>query len=428
MLIVPRASVRVNLAIAILLTVVLSWILSTGITNYFNYLSLRSLRKQMMGNPDIYRRPIAEPKFGIMQFLIGPTPSLEGPGPGRGPGFGRPPGMRMGQGGPPGGRPGWRRSPPPSPVDQLKWLVLRLALALGLSSLAGIWLGRRFTRPLAELAKGADAFHAGDFGFRIPAEERNEFGSVATAMNEMARQVSDHINELEEDAERRRQFLADVAHELRSPVTTMRTMAGALQDGVADDPERTKRAISALVRTSERLLRLVLELMELAKLDLMELPLNRQSVDLRDLAESAVQSREAEAVAAGIKLNSVVSQSAIVANVDPDRIVQVIDNLLDNAIGYAGEGAEVSVVLEDGDPVRITISDTGRGIPASDLPRVTDSFYRADPARTPSDSHFGLGLSIARRLVEAHGGSLTVSSEEGRGTTVVVSLPATTSR
>jgi len=121
----------------------------------------------------------------------------------------------------------------------------------------GKWLSARFTRPLTELSAGASAYHAGDFGYRIPTPGNDEFTDVARAMNEMAERVSDQIADLEGDAERRRQFLADVAHELRSPVTTMRTMAGALSEGLANDPQRSSRAVEALVRTSERLLRLV---------------------------------------------------------------------------------------------------------------------------------------------------------------------------
>jgi signal transduction histidine kinase len=441
MFIVPKASVRVNLAIAILLTVVLSWILSTGITNYFNYLSLRALHQQMISHPNIYSRPIPQPRFGIMEFLTGRSPLPPDRPPPQSPGSepgGPPPGFEPGpppSGGPetappegtnpgPGPADGQMGGPPLLPPDraELRMLLLRFVVALGMASLAGVWLGRRFTRPLTQLAKGADAFQSGNLGYRIPTGGRNEFAAVANAMNEMARQVSIHISKLEDDAERRRQFLADIAHELRSPVTTMRTMAGALQDGVAGDPQRTQRAVSALVRTSERLLRLVLEL---AKLDLNELPLSIKRVDLRELAESVVHSRESEAASAGITLHPVVSPHAVMALLDPDRMTQVIDNVLDNAISYAGEGAEVSVVLQDGDPIMITTSDTGKGIAPDDLPRISDSFYRADAARTPGDFHFGLGLSIARRLVEAHGGSLTVSSEEGKGTTVEIAIPRT---
>lgn len=417
MLSVLRGSVRANLVLVILVTILLSWVLSGGIASYMGYLGTRALYQEMVKHPELYPQPIPEPEFGIRQFLEGRPP-----GPGR-PGRQRPgPEYRRGNDlqGPRQPNPG----PPPRRRFEPGWLILRLSVALGLATLAGVLLGRRFTRPLTQLAEGAEAFHRGDFEYRIPTEGENEFTAVANSMNEMARRVSEQINSLEADAERRRQFMADIAHELRSPVTTMRTMAGALKDGLAEDPERKERAVSALVDTSERLLRLVRDLMELAKLDLNELSLDRRETDLNELALSVIHSYEADALAAGVTLHPPVSTTSVKAVVDPDRIVQVFGNIVENAISYAGKGAEVRFSIEAGEPIRVTVQDTGAGIPSRDLPYIFDSFYRADTARTPGESHSGLGLSIARRLMEAHGGTLDVSSEEGRGTTVMMTLPS----
>lgn len=442
MLIVPKASVRTDLTIAILVTVVLSWIISSGIANYFNYLGVVSFRQEMISHPDIYRTPIPEPRFGIREFLMGrpPFPRVQ-----REPGFAGPPDRlpapspgppgrlappmppRFGPPGQPGPPPGLARppmqGPPPRDISEPNGLLLRLGVALALAILAGAWLGRKFTQPLSQLAKGADAFQSGQFGYRIPAGGTNEFAAVAAAMNEMASRVSDQITRLEEEAQRRRQFLADAAHELRSPVTTMATMAGALKDGLAEEPTRRDFAVSALVSTSERLGRLVQDLMELARVDLTELPLNISRVNLHELIASAIGSHEAAASAAGIVLHPLASTIPVIAMADRDRTAQVLDNVIGNAISYAGEGSEISVKLEDGDPIHITISDTGKGISAKDLPYVLDTFYRADSARTPDDCHSGLGLSIANRLIEAHGGKLCIASEEGRGTVVTVELP-----
>lgn len=302
-------------------------------------------------------------------------------------------------------------------------LALRALVALLLALGTGAWLSRRFTRPLTKLAEGAAAYESGNLGHRISMEGSDEFSHVAEAMNQMAETVSGQIGRLEEDAKRRRQFLADIAHELRGPVTTMRTMAGALQDGLASDPERMDRAAGSLVRTSDRLLRLVTDLLELSKLDLRELPINRQEVDIRELAAAAISSHAASALQAGITLHAVAPGASIRASIDPNRITQVLDNLLDNAISYAGEGAEVRVAIEDGDPLRLIITDTGRGIPADHLPNIFEPFYRADPARTPDDAHSGLGLRIARGIVEAHGGTLEIGSVEGVGTRAVINLP-----
>ncbi|MCE5323009.1 HAMP domain-containing histidine kinase [bacterium] len=419
MRIVPRVNVRVSLTMAILLTIVLSWVISAGITNYSNYLNIRSFQQEMVKHPELYPRPMPEPKFGWMEFLSGRTPFP--------PRHERhlPPNPKiMDNFKPPTEREPIRKPPRDSfiPFD-LKWSFIRLGVALGLAVLAGAWLGRRFTRPLSQLTKGAEAFQSGDFNYRISVSGKSEFSEVAESMNDMARQVSDQINRLEKDAERRRQFLADIAHEFRSPVTTMRTMAGALSDGVADDPERKERAISALEDTSERLLRLVRDLMELAKIDLDEFPLNVREVEIRELAASVIHSHNPEAVQAGVIIQPLTEGNPIIAEIDPDRITQVLDNIIDNAISYAGEGSRVDMTLEDGEQIKIVIKDTGKGIRREDIGSVLEPFYRADAARTPGDCHSGLGLSIASRLVEAHGGILSIVSEECKGTTVTIVIP-----
>lgn len=307
---------------------------------------------------------------------------------------------------------------------RLRGLLLRLCVALSLALLAGALLGRKFTRPLTQLAKGAAAFQAGDFDYRIPETGTDEFAAVATAMNEMAAQVREHIDQLEHDVRRRRQLLADVAHELRSPVTTLMTMAAALQDGLADESARREFALSAMVTTSQRLGRLVQDLMDLARLEVTEMILSPREVDVRELVSTAIRSHEAEAAAAKIVMRPLRSGPPIRTVVDPDRIAQALDNLIENAISHAGEDAELSVSLEEhGDAICIVVSDTGRGIRASDLPYVLDPFYRSDSARTPGQSHSGLGLSIANKLIQAHGGSLAIDSKEGAGTALTILLP-----
>jgi len=302
-------------------------------------------------------------------------------------------------------------------------LATRAAIALLLALAAGKWLSWRFSRRLNELAKGAGAFNAGDLRYRVPEGGDDEFAQVASTMNKMAERVARQIRDLEDDAEKRRQFLADVAHELRGPVATIRTMAGALADGVADEPDRKERAVGSLLRTSERLLQLVNDLVDLAKLDLKELPIHPRKVDLRELAAAVVESHAAAASQAGITLHGVQAAGAVTALVDPDRFSQVLDNLIDNAVCYAGSGAEVQVTVEAGEKARVTVADTGRGIPPAHLRRVFEPFYRVDAARTGSDGHSGLGLRISLGLVRAMGGELTLTSTEGSGTTAVVTLP-----
>jgi len=454
---VPKLSVGAQLTVAVFLAIVLAWVLSAGTSSYVQYQRLRSLRRQMLARPDLYPVPIPEPRFSFWDFLVGPRPQLAPP-PDRSPApqpqhVPRPGGPQpyrpavppaqvrpywpnpapppaVGpvqpdrQPVPPDIAPAPNRPPPPEPRPEVGvMLATRAAIALLLALAAGKWLSWRFSRRLNELAKGAGAFNAGDLRYRVPEGGDDEFAQVASTMNKMAERVARQIRDLEDDAEKRRQFLADVAHELRGPVATIRTMAGALADGVADEPDRKERAVGSLLRTSERLLQLVNDLVDLAKLDLKELPIHPRKVDLRELAAAVVESHAAAASQAGITLHGVQAAGAVTALVDPDRFSQVLDNLIDNAVCYAGSGAEVQVTVEAGEKARVTVADTGRGIPPAHLRRVFEPFYRVDAARTGSDGHSGLGLRISLGLVRAMGGELTLTSTEGSGTTAVVTLP-----
>jgi signal transduction histidine kinase len=419
---VRKSSVRVQLTVIILVAIVSSWLLSAGLSNYLLYQRIRSLRQEMLQHPDLYPRPIPEPQFGLKGFFFGPrglmpkrmdTHRPPGSPENLPPRFGEP-----NQGQPPPG-------PPPEPSNSwISGFVLSHAgIALALALLAGTWLSYRFTRPLGELIKGAMAFQSGNLDYRVPLKGESDFTRVALAMNRMAERLRSQIKELELDAERRKQLLADVAHELRSPVMTMQTMCSAMASGLAEHPERKQQALSSLVRASERLTHLVNDLIELAKLDLQELPIHLQEVDLRELLKSVLQNHVAAAKQEQVILHELAEGPAVTLSADPDRLTQIMDNLLNNAIHHAGAGSIIQVSIEAGDPVQIKVADSGKGIDPRHLPYLFDPFYRVDQVRTPGDPHSGLGLRIARGLAEAHQGQLSLTSTLGQGTTVVVSLP-----
>jgi len=469
---VLKLNVRAQLMLAILLAIIVSWVVSNAIANYSTYVQISDFRRQMLAHPEIYPQVIPQPRFGPRELLLGlprrldPTPpprdnpprqsspfpvarnngaendngsmplpdemngNLPQPPPEQAGMPDNPPPNENGMSDNPPPRGAWqagpntRRHPPRNQINPSIGIASLIVIALLLAFVTSAWLSRRFTRSLAELTHGARAFIAGKFTHRIPVDGEDEFAQVATAMNELADRVSAQIADLEEDAQRRRQLLADVAHELRTPVTTMRTMAGALEEGLADDPERHRRAINSLVRTSDRLQHLVTDLLQLAKLDLHELPLLKQPVDVRALADSCVEAHTEAAHEAGVRLQPVEAGPPCMVNADADRLAQVLDNLLNNAISYAGSDVDVRVVIECGDPTRIIVADTGQGISPRHLPYLFDPFYRADAVRSPRDQHSGLGLRIARGIIETHGGTLTLESREGHGTQAIITLPA----
>ncbi|HEY3265759.1 MAG TPA: HAMP domain-containing sensor histidine kinase [Armatimonadota bacterium] len=303
-------------------------------------------------------------------------------------------------------------------------LPVETVFALLLSIVAGAWISRRITRPLGLLEEGAHNFHERDWEHRIPEAGDDEIARVAASMNEMAERVEGQISALEDDSRRRQQLLADVAHELRSPIATLKTMAEALRDGVANQPDRRDRALQSMVAMADRMQRLVTDLLELARLDLRELPLHRTSVTLRHVAEESLAVHADDAVRAGVTLCPLQVDNDAAVNGDALRLAQILDNLVNNAIAHAGAGAEVCVRIgAAGGKAVLTVSDTGRGIPGEHLPFVFDPFYRLDSARNPNERHSGLGLRIARGLAEAHDGTLTLDSEEGKGTIATLTLP-----
>lgn len=419
--------VRTRLTLAFLAVTFLSWALGLLSFRYFMQQDIRRFNQEMAARSGGHFRLVGP--MGRLDF--GPRPGVPPPGeaprPGDGakgsvsPQPGSPDARADNKGRPPGGPPPGGRGRMPRPVTLSMWAQGIAAVVLAM--LAGWWMSRRFTKPLAALAEGATAFHEQNFGHRIPVCGSDEIAEVAATMNEMAAKVGAQIAALEEDAHRRRQVLADVAHELRSPVTTLGAMAAAMRDGLADEPGRRREALAFMIDAAGRMRRLVDDLLEVARLDLREVPLAPLPVDLRSLADDAVHVHEPGAEEAGIRLLPVADGPPVVVEVDPARISQVLDNLLDNAIAYAGRGAEVGVTVTASPPGFI-VRDTGAGIAAQHLPFLFDPFYRADAARTPGSNHSGLGLRIARGLIEAHGGTLTLESVEGQGTTVTVTLPA----
>ena len=367
---VPKSSLRIQLTLTILLAILVSWICSAGISNFLTYRQLRQFRTIMVANPDLYDNPIPEPRFGVREFLFGYPPRLPRPANASQP--------RQPRSGP--------QPLSPEQIEQQRMMAGGTAfIALGIALLAGAWVSRRFTKPLSTLMRGARVMTEGRFDQPIPVQGDGEFAQLADTLNQMSARVSTHIAQLEQAAEARRHFMAGIAHEFRTPLTTLKTMGGALEEGLAVDPDRRMRAARSIVRTSDRLLRLVTDLQDLAKLDLHELPLHRQPVDLRELAASCVLAHADSAKAAGVTLHPIAPGAPLMADADPDRLAQTLDNLLNNAISYAGSGAEVTVTVNDA-PLRLQVADTGRGIPAAHLPFVCEPFYRADTVRNPGDT------------------------------------------
>jgi signal transduction histidine kinase len=287
------------------------------------------------------------------------------------------------------------------------------ALALGMVQI----LARGMTSPLRQMADAATAMSGGDYSRRVTASSRDEVGDLARAFNAMSAQ-------LEETDRVRRDLVANVSHELRTPISALQAVLENLVDEVEPPDPETLRVMLAQV---QRLGRLVQQLLDLSRLESGVVPLERRRFEVGPLLEQAVHEARVHAergMAKDVRLSLRVEPGGLAANADPERVHQVVANLLENAVRHAPEGSEVRVNArpEDG-AVRIEVADQGPGIPPGEAGKVFDRFYRTDAARSSPDGGTGLGLAIARWIVDLHGGNIRAEANDPRGCRMVVSFP-----
>jgi two-component system, OmpR family, sensor histidine kinase BaeS len=262
--------------------------------------------------------------------------------------------------------------------------------------------------PVADLIEGAGRIEAGEIGTRVPEQGPSEVRSLARAFNAMSARLA--ANE-----QARRSLLADVSHELRTPLTVMQGMLEGILDGVYPADEAHLRPVLHETRV---LARLIDDLRTLSLSEAGALQLHREPTDLRALLAEVVAGQRAAADEAGVRLELEADELAPIT-IDPDRIRQVVTNLVANALRFTPDGGRVLVSASAaGEAATIRVSDTGRGMQPDEVEHAFDRFYRS-----PGSSGSGLGLSIARNLVEAHDGRIGLTSELGKGTVVEVTLP-----
>jgi signal transduction histidine kinase len=299
-----------------------------------------------------------------------------------------------------------------------RWL-LSTAIALVLSGAVGWLLSRAIASPLRRLTAAAGAVAGGQLDQQVPVRSRDELGRLSQTFNQMTARLR-AARQMQVD------FVADVSHELRTPLTAIKGLVETLRDGAVDDPQVRDRFLRTVEGETDRLIRLVNDLLVLSRADSEALNLQRHPVDLPQLVRATLSRLEPQAEARGVVCRVKTSPDTPLVWADPDRIEQVLVNLLDNAIKYSRPGGTVMVIVagDQGQPVRVQVQDEGVGIPAEDLGRVGHRFYRADKARSRTEGGSGLGLAIAQALVQAHGGQLWLESQEGQGTLVTFTLPS----
>jgi signal transduction histidine kinase len=302
------------------------------------------------------------------------------------------------------------------PTNLILQLLGAVIIAFLLALLAGGMLARKISAPLEELAGAATAVSKGDLKQSVSANTNiSELHSVSQAFNEMA-------ESLRQSDEAKKAFIADVTHELRTPLTVIKGTIETLEDGALDDLEGRGPLLTSMMRETDRLIRMVNDLLVLTRADAGALKLNIQNLDLTELAQMRCENMRLLASRQQVELKVIGDSNPI--SVDPDRISQVFDNLLANAIRHSPENSTVTVMIQSKDGgAECSVSDQGNGIPANSLPFIFERFYRVETSRDRISGGTGLGLAIARALVTAHGGKISAQSIEGGGTTITFWLP-----
>lgn len=301
-------------------------------------------------------------------------------------------------------------------LTRINRLLLRvgvIAVAVGL--VTSVLIARGVTAPLSRLGDAARRISRGELGERVPVEGPDEVAELAVAFNEMA-------TSLEKAEELRQNMIADVAHELRTPLSVLQGNLQALLDGVYP---LEKREVAAIYDETLILSRLVADLHELAQADADRLPFTLAPTDVPPLIERVIALFEEPASAQDVTLSMHLPADLPPVRADADRVQQVLHNLLANALRHtpAGGRIEVSADRPTSTLVRIAVTDTGRGIPATDVPHVFDRFWRAEKSRARERGGSGLGLAIAKQVVVAMGGEIGVESEIGQGSTFWFTMP-----
>jgi signal transduction histidine kinase len=275
---------------------------------------------------------------------------------------------------------------------------------------AGLYISRNVTRILRETEGAAHRISQGDFDYRIEVTSDDEIGQLTRTINQMAQ-------ELQQLSQARAQFLSKVSHELRTPLTIIKGFCVTLLR--ESPPPDQRRSLQVIDQQTDYLTRLVTDLLELSRSQAGSLQLQIQSVDLVDLAQEVVESLKPRAGEQSINLSMEKGTESAVAEIDVERIRQVMYNLLDNALKHVDPGGKVKLGIDADDAkVAIQVRDNGRGIPSDKLPYVFDGFFQVEPQAPGA----GLGLTVVKELVEAHGGTVSVESEVGKGSIFTVSL------
>lgn len=304
--------------------------------------------------------------------------------------------------------------------------LLGLGLIVLVTAGVGLLLFARLTRRLRSMTSVVASFEQGNFEPRMDVTAEDEIGQLARCFNRMADTLVDTMEELRQADQMRRELVANVSHDLRSPLASIQGyLETVLMKGDALDAEERERYIRTSLRNAQRLNDLAAQLFELSKLDAQKIEPQVEPFALTELVQDVVMQFKPRAEASGVELSADLPERLAVVRADIALVERALSNLIDNALQHTGEGDRVRItVTNNGTDVCTRVSDTGPGIPEDDLPHIFDRFYRVDKSRTSDRGGAGLGLAIAQKIMHLHDRSLEVESTMGTGTTFRFALPA----
>lgn len=320
-------------------------------------------------------------------------------------------------------------SAPLAPIAGRVQVLQKVSLFTGiggivLATLLSLLFSRKLSRPLIQMNKVAQAMAAGDFSKQVDIKGNDEVGLLGSSLNNLSRQLQDKISAIERMDQTRRDFVANVSHELRTPLSIIQGYTEALADGMAATEEERREYLDIVQEEVLRLRRLVNDLLDLRKMETGQTEMKFSFVELSSLLGRVTEHFRGPAKKKNINLILRVEPDLPPVMADEDRLKQVFINLLDNGLRAVPDGGmvKVSAVQSNGE-IKISIKDSGPGIPEEEIPLIWERFYKVDKSRARESGGTGLGLAISRRIVEAHGGKIDVHCPEEGGTEFYIHLP-----
>ena len=312
--------------------------------------------------------------------------------------------------------------------ERIKVLYTATLYALGgvvlLVIVLSLFLSRSLSGPLLQMHQTAQAIARGDYSRKVPVKSKDEIGLLASSLNSLSQEIQEKITAIERLDQTRRDFVANVSHELRTPLTIMQGYTEALLDGFAESEEDRRQYLNNVLEELLRLKRLVNDVLDLRSLEAGRVALNRQKVDIGKVVEKVAAILQPYFNEKKVQFSFATQGDVLAVYADPDRLEQVFLNLIDNALRFTPVGGEIKIsAVRVSNDVRVTVKDSGPGIPPEEISLIWERFYKADKSRSRAGQGSGLGLAITKGIIEAHKGKIEVTSELGGGTVMSFTLP-----